>query len=361
MAAAGAAFSQAGIVAVYCVHGTFCGNDALGLFTEIEGRAPNLTEKLRRGGKRMFDWLLGETGNYTPEFAARMEASLSCGTEQDTPRLPVRLFHWSSQNHHIARADGAVRLIDELCRLAEALPAYQLNGDHRPRVLLWSHSHGGNVFAILTNLLAADAAARGEFLEAARTFFRRPWSQRVDLPTWRRVEQVLSEADHPVRRVQLDFVTFGTPVRYGWDAGGYAKLLHIVNHRPPEGRAEHLAPYPLRLWRMLCAVEGDYIQQIGIAGTNLAPLPLAVRTFMANHRMGRLLQRNLKRESLRKRLKCGTRVHDEGATLLIDYDDPDRSPFRHLFGHAPYTRSRWMALHCELVARHFYTDHSPSV
>ncbi len=32
--------------------------------------------------------------------------------------IPVRQFHWSSQNNHIARADGAVRLIAELARLA---------------------------------------------------------------------------------------------------------------------------------------------------------------------------------------------------------------------------------------------------
>jgi hypothetical protein len=351
MARAGQAITRAGVVAAYCVHGTFCGNDALGLFTEIERWAPELAASLRRGGKRMFDSILGETGNYTPEFAARMQAALNAQADQP---LTVRLFYWASQNHHIARADAAVRLLDELSRLAESLPAYHLHSDRPARVLLWSHSHGGNAFAILTNLLGADAATRAEFFEAAQAFFRGPWTHRVDLPVWQRVEQLLSEPQHPLRRLPLDFVTFGTPIRYGWDTGGYAKLLHIVNHRPYPGLPEYRAHWTLRVRRMLQAVDGDYVQQLGIAGTNLPPLPIAVRTFLANHRMGRLLERDLKRERLLARIKRGMRVPEEGPTLLVDYDDPDRSPLRHLLGHGQYTRSRWLPLHCELVAKEFY-------
>jgi hypothetical protein len=105
---------------------------------------------------------------------------------------------------------------------------------------------------------------------------------------------------------------------------------------------------------VLTGVEGDFVQQIGIAGTNFPPLPIAWRTWLANRRLGRLLERNLPRQWLRTRLKQGTRIHHEGTNLLVDYEDPDRSPHRHLFGHAPYTRSRWLALHSELVAQHFY-------
>jgi hypothetical protein len=103
------------------------------------------------------------------------------------------------------------------------------------------------------------------------------------------------------------------------------------------------------------------MQQVGIAGTNFAPLPLAVRTFVADRRLGRLLQRDLPREWLRTRLRRGVRVHDEGQTLLVDYDDPDRLPFRHLLGHGPYTRSRWLALHCELAAEQFYAGDTSAV
>ena len=48
MAAAGAKFSQAGVAAIFCVHGTFCGDDVLGLFTELEAWAPSAVRPLRR-------------------------------------------------------------------------------------------------------------------------------------------------------------------------------------------------------------------------------------------------------------------------------------------------------------------------
>jgi hypothetical protein len=400
MAAAGRALADAGVRAIYLVHGTFAGNDALGLFTELARFAPGFAGTLRRLSKKGFDALIGETGNYTREFAQRMEAALSAGGDRP---LPVRNFYWASQNHHVGRADSAVLLIDDLARLAETSvpapspsrgrdqlstgdpkslertavafskqpgraeegylqhitpppsPPRQGEGGGERRVLLWGHSHGGNAFALVTNLLGGDAAVRAEFFQAAQIFFRRPWSHRVDIPAWQRVEQLLAEPDHPVRRLQLDFVTFGTPVRYGWDSGGYSKLLHIINHRPAPGMPEFLAPFP-RVPRMWRAVDGDYVQQIGIAGSNLPPLPLAWRTFLADRRLSRLLQRDLPHEGLLTRLRRGMLVPDEGATLLVDYDDPARTPVGHLFGHAQYTRIRWLAFHCDLIARHFYGD-----
>jgi len=389
MAAAGAQFSQAGVAAIYCVHGTFCGDDVLGLFTELEAWAPSVARPLRRWSKRAIDAVIGETGNYTPDFAERMEAALSAAAPR---RVPVRLFHWSSQNHHIARADGAVRLVDELATFAERLPTRELmapspwrgglgrgadaaksqatsntpppQGERdeqiNQRVILWAHSHGGNVFALLTNLLGADEAARQEFFHASRSFFR-PWiATRPDLPVWDRVEQLLADPQHPVRRLKLDVITYGTPIRYGWDAGGYHNLLHVIHHRPHAKHHAHRAPYPPWPHDVLAAEHGDYIQQVGIAGTNFPPLPIALRTFLADWRLGSLLQRDLG-GWLRSRLKHGMRVHGDGTTLLVDYDDPHWLPWTHVLGHAPYTRSHWLPLHCELAAEHFYGDQPSGV
>jgi hypothetical protein len=361
LAAAGKAFSNAGVAAVYLVHGTFTGNDALGVFTELERWAPRLTASLRRGGKRVFDALIGETGNYVPSFAQRMETGINASVSGGGSRIPVRLFYWSSQNHHIGRADAAVRLIDELAAFALALPPHQFNGERLPRVQLWSHSHGGNAFALLTNLLGGDAATRAEFFEAGKYYFRSPWTRSVDLPVWQRVEQILSEPEHPVRRLQLDLVTFGTPIRYGWDTHGYSKLLHVVHHRPVEGQEEYHSPRRVRLGHMLRAVHGDYVNQLGIAGSNLPPLPLAMRTFIADRRMRQLVERGLVSEWIGKRIRRGMRVPEEGSTLLVDYADLERVPWRHLLGHAPYTRSRWLPLQCELVAENFYSDSTNSV
>jgi hypothetical protein len=350
LTAAGAAFGQARVAAVYCVHGTFAGNDALGLLTELARFAPGLSESLGHLGKRTVDAIAGDSGNFIPEYVATFEAGLRAGAGRT---IPVRLFNWSSQNNHIGRADGAVRLIDELARLATAMPAKELNADQPPRVVLWGHSHGGNVFALVTNLLGANAAARDGFFHAARSFYRPWWWGEVDVPVWESVRSLLGEAEHPLRKVALDIVTFGAPVRYGWDSGGYANLLHFVHHRAPPQGIEYQAPVPIETRRMLDAVDGDYVQQIGIAGSNLAPNPLAVRTFLADWRLDAILERDVPRERLLTRLKHGTRVPDEGTTLLVDYEVEEGLP-RHMCGHAVYTRLKWLPLHCREVAARFY-------
>ncbi|HEX6962012.1 MAG TPA: hypothetical protein VF175_09110, partial [Lacipirellula sp.] len=340
MAAAGRAFADAGVAAIYLIHGTFAGNDGLGVFTELERIAPSLAQACRRATKRAFNALLGETGNYTPQFAERMEQSLAAGPGRT---IPVRLFNWSSMNHHIARADAAVRLVCELAGLSQPIapvpspswgglgwgegagtsnpsnsgeitPPHQGEGSQRRRILFWSHSHGGNALAILTNLLAADDQSRSDFFNAARIFYRGNHAPHSSFTAWPRAEQILADRNHPLRGLALDIVTFGTPLRYGWDAGGYSKLLHIINHRTHRRDADYAAPYPPNPFRLFTGRGGDFIQQVGIAGTNLAPLPLAYKTFLADRRLGRILQSDLTRQWLRTRLKCGPRVAEDGAT-----------------------------------------------
>jgi hypothetical protein len=208
------------------------------------------------------------------------------------------------------------------------------------------------VLALLTNLLGADPSARREFFHATRSFYHRWRSSRVDFPVWQRVEDLLLDAAHPLRRVALDVVTFGTPIRYGWDGGGYDKLLHFHEHRPPRPDRDWLAPYPPRPLRVLTARAGDFVQQIGIAGSGFPPNPFAWRTCSANRRLRRLVARNVPRW-LFTNLRHGVRVADEGTTLLFEYGDPARFP-SHLFGHALYTRRRWLPLHCGHIAAEFY-------
>ena len=351
IATAAAAFGQAQVEAIYCVHGTFAGNDALGLLTELSRYTPGLSHALSRLGKRSVDWVAGETGNFTPQFIASLQNGLSAAAGRT---IPARLFNWSSQNNHIGRADGAIRLIQELANLAEALPAKRLTTEDSPRVLLWGHSHGGNVFALVTNLLAAEREGRDDFFHAARTFFQ-PWFWgEVDLPVWQHVRELLNDANHPVRRLKLDIVTFGTPIRYGWDAGGYARLLHFIHHRPPQEGPEYLAPSLPEVGRLLAATDGDYIQQLGISGTNLAPAPFALRTFLADWRLDSLLERNVLRMRLLNRLRFGTRVPDAGTTLLVDYEEVASSVHKNLAGHALYTRRKWLPFHCQQIAERFY-------
>jgi hypothetical protein len=372
IAAAGAVLGQAGVVAVYCVHGTFAGNDALGLMTELARFVPSLSRTLSQIGKQTVDLLAGEMGNYTPAYAAALEAGLSAGAGRT---IAVRQFNWSSQNNHIGRADGAVRMLEELAGLASQLPelpqsSAEVNLPQRtPRVILWGHSHAGNLFALLTNLMAASPAARKQFFRAARCFYRQSWTGRIDMPAWRHGEQLLREigkittrkptgeppqAAAAVHRLALDVITFGTPIRYGWSAAGHANLLHFVHHRPLPDRNDYLAPYPLDPLRMLTAADGDYVQQIGIAGSNLFPNLLAWRTVLSDWRLGKLLEHNLPRERLLQRISRGMRVPDAGTTLLVDYPDNQTPVGQRLLGHAVYTRLRWLPFHLEQVVKHCY-------
>ena len=344
--------AAANLAAVFVVHGTFVGNDALGLLTELRRFAPRLAEALRGISKGVVDAVIGETANYTPTFARTFQDGL---TQAARRIIPVELFYWSSQNNHIARADGAVRLIAQLARLSEQFTDEELASDMPPRVLLWAHSHGGNVLALLTNLLAADRQSRQAFFDAARVFYT-PWLRKqADMPAWAHVEELL-ETDARVRRLPLDIVTFGTPIRYGWDHGGYSQLLHFVNHRPSDQLPAFRTHHPLRPLDLLRATHGDYIHQIGIAGTNLGPLPLLVRTYLADRRLQRVVQSHISWRWLLRNYALGQRVPDDGSTLLVDYHDAGGDVWHHLAGHAAYTRRCWLPFHLTEIARRFYLN-----
>ncbi|NQT37705.1 MAG: hypothetical protein HQ581_09465 [Planctomycetes bacterium] len=344
MQQAGDTFRRAGVAAIYLVHGTFVGSDAMGVLAGLARVFPAVGRQIQKAVKQAVDQLAGEEGNYAVPYARTLEDALA-DPGGDRKRIPVRLFGWSGENHHLGRACAAVRLIDELAspRLAAGR-----------RVLLWGHSHAGNVLALITNLLADDTEAVGPFFDAARSYSRRPLFSRVDLPFWGRVEEWLRGRQSPLPGVALDLVTFGTPIRYGWDSTGYARLLHFVNHRPVGEVPDYRAPFPPKPEDLLAARGGDYIQQLGIAGTNVMPNPLFWRTWTADRRLGRLLQAGLRKRDLIERFRAGAIVPDEGTTLLVDYGPQTKGIARDLVGHAVYTRKQWMLFHAEEVARRFY-------
>jgi hypothetical protein len=219
-----------------------------------------------------------------------------------------------------------------------------------PRLLFWGHSHAGNVFALLSHLLSGDAAAVDAYFQAAAPYLRRWLGRRP--AHWGQVREALH--DWPAERAgQIDFVTFGTPIRYGWETAGYGKLLHFVNHRPAPELPPYRAPFPPRDAEVRQAV-GDAVHQFGIAGTNFLPNLPSWRAVLADRRLGRLLQPDLRRRDLPARLRCGMRVPDEGTTLLVDYGGEAGHFAQHLAGHAVYTRERWLLFHAEQIARRLY-------
>ncbi|MEO8498316.1 MAG: hypothetical protein ABI614_24910, partial [Planctomycetota bacterium] len=108
MRAVGRSFRAADVQAIYLVHGSFVGADALGLLREVARVSSKAAEPLRRLQKQLLDALANDAGNYTVGFAKEFEDAIAI---EGTRPLPVRLLHWSSENHHIGRADGAIRLI----------------------------------------------------------------------------------------------------------------------------------------------------------------------------------------------------------------------------------------------------------
>lgn len=298
--------------------------------------------------KTVADLIFADNGNYLPRDRELLERALN---PDGDVTIPVRLFNWSSENNHIARADTAVRLVAELA---------SVRMEPGKRILCWGHSHGGNVLALLTNLLAGppgdpDVAA---FFAAAETFYRRPLSGAVDLPHWETARALLANSRRPVLHAPLDIVTFGTPIRYGWDAAGCDKLLHFVNHCCHNGCPPERTKLPTSPWEFLFGYNGDYVQQYGIAGTNFMPFPLWWRALVADRRLNRLLQPDCSLWNLFDRICRGVRVPESGKTLLVNYGKPVDQPIMNARGHAVYTKPRWLPFHLSEIARIFYGDQS---
>ncbi|MBX7164885.1 MAG: hypothetical protein K1X74_00930 [Pirellulales bacterium] len=330
-----------GVGAIYLVHGTFVGTDAFGLLATLALAAPPLAAQLQPLGKRWFDDLLDEAGNYTPNFADRLADAFHTDDGAD---VPVRMFHWSSANNHLGRAHAAVQLLDTL--LAAPLPSGR-------RVMLWGHSHAGNVFALLTHLLGSDAATRERFFAAVRPHLEELYLP-ADVAAWQRVEQCLAAGATPLAHTPLDLVTFGTPRRYGWETRGYARLLHFSNHRPQPNRRADQAPYPISPDALLAGRGGDYIEQLGIAGTDLPPGPFSYVKAAACRALAELIEPEVGVLDLLGRVARTTRVHDDGLNLLVDYGDPAGTIADHFAGHAIYTRSEALTFHLEQLAEHWF-------
>ena len=243
-----------------------------------------------------------------------------------------------------------------------------LNPPHE-RALLWGHSHAGNGFAILSNLLANNR-------KSVEAFFAAAGDSLGEEGVAARETLAASPTPHPMARAAL-IVTFGTPVRYGWDTGGFRHLLHITHHRPfddetpartvpavtfgCEGNsvADNITAATTGLLDVLAAKHGDWVQTFAIAGTDMAPTTKRA----ANQRLGELLETGLPEATppkigdrikvLCKRWKTATRLHTDGRNLLIDYDSSALTRFgpakQTILGHGIYTLEEWLPRHLSLV------------
>ena len=186
-------------------HGTFMGDDPFGVAETLKSVAesvPLLAGQLHRLAEASLEKtrplttaLTGDVGNYHEPCRERFQELAG-----DDPLVELFSPTWSGQNHHLARADLAVRLLHQLL-LKPLLPGH--------KILLWGHSLTGNAFAVLTNLPANHKLGVQQFFAAAA---QDGVPHRDDV----RNNLRLAASPHPLAK-RINMASFETPVRYGWD------------------------------------------------------------------------------------------------------------------------------------------------
>ncbi len=336
-------FLNLGIERIILVHGTMVGTDSLGWYGHWERVFPWLSRRMKRTYKRLVDTLSGDRGNYDEGFAFALQQGMTGADSRDS--IAVERLEWTGENHHLGRADAAVKL----CHLL--LDSHEAN----ERLMLWGHSHAGNVFAIATQLLRASSTANQPLLSRffhATSFFHEA-TGRIDVPSWDRLRTRL--ADYATRLevfMPVDIITFGTPLRYGWPEIQGERLHHFVNHAPRNTSEPFRGRWPAssEQWvRSMRGEEGDFIQLAFIAGSDFPPAYWSRSAWRANRWLGRLLEHRFLNSDRRENLKKASRVAKQGHAILVDYASVDPRA-RECCGHSVYTDGRWLAFHADRIA-----------
>jgi hypothetical protein len=321
MADLGERMRAAGVRLVVFAHGSFVGDDPIAIARAVEDAMPvrpEIARALRWFTRAQVSRFLGDLSNFSGDYVGAFAAAT--GVEAVD-------FTWSGQNHHAARVEGAVRLSRTLAvRGAGALQPGS-------RLLLIGHSHAGQLFAVLSQLVARTRGYE-ELIAAARS----------------RGEDISELEEHltPLRGCAIDAATLGTPPRYGWAPGALFRVLHVVNHRGAGPRAPSLRG-------LFHTRQGDYIHQLGAHGSDL-PAPTA-RERELNARLDRVLGVGTSFRVWLRHVAQGRRVSPHGHTVLVDYgDEAGKLPnfWATGLGHAAYTRRHAMLFHTRLVTNHFY-------
>jgi len=320
MAEAGASLASQGVKTIYFIHGTFVGDDPFDISRLISQSFPRIEAALKiptMAGLFNKDSLFKDVGQFTKEYCNIAEHYLG-------HNLECKKFCWSSGNHHVARVSAAFNLLEELTKTG------QKTSD---KILLVGHSHAGQLFALLTRMMDDKLLA-------------------TELQTKLREAGFSVDPDQTLLRLKLlkkrwiFFVTLGTPPRYLWTPSSRHRILHIINHRLPE-------PVAGGMGGILTTRDGDYIQQLGVAGSDgLSPVK---NHHAVNRDLNQLLDAGSNLHHWRKTIKLNQRLHPSGFNYLSDYGDQKKTPnfMATIFGHGIYTRYRVMLYNMEEIAGYF--------
>ncbi len=380
MAQYGTSLSQAGVVSILFLHGSIHGTDVFGMqrldeagglkrgysrgvsgvdallaaMREESNGIPLLPGELKPPlpnddvTKRLLDEQLGDAGNFTEAYVQSFKNAISKNLDQ--PISCHRLL-WSCEHHHLGRALAAVQLLNELHKLCT-----QQNLTKGHRILVQAHGQAGLVLALASNLLCPSPITGRPKLFSILHGYAEQANQSEIAGTIKGIEALLETASL-LNGVGLDIVTYGTPVRYGWDPSGIGHLLHLVNHRNLRTDGKNwLAKMelPQITMEMPIAWGGDYVQELAVAGSDAVPRSESAKA--ANKWVWEMVEPY---DGFERWLECARRAvrfPGEGRCLLVDYKDSTGStnPRGHYYGHAVYTRRHALFFNTTQIVRAFY-------
>lgn len=330
MAAVGERFAAADVCAIVFVHGTFMGSDPLSAYGVVEralpgGIGPYVAMKLRRKTRAYIERVLGDLGNFSTAYVRLFEEAL----RPRGARIPCTEFVWSSENHHVGRLEGALGLVRVLATHAE------LGDREKPRrILVIGHSHAGQLFALVTQLLARSIATEA-ILDVARARELDVAALETDIATL--VGSSFDRGSRRGKRVNIDFVTFGAPIRYAWATVPGVRALHVIAV-PPRGSRSGL--------------EGDWIRRIAVEGSDFPPLSGEERRINAAL-ADTLGHAGFDPTRLANALRSEVGLPSYGEVAFVEYGD--KSFLASGLGHGSYTRLDAMLFHGRLIAERMYS------
>lgn len=332
MAAVGERFAAGGVSAIVFVHGTFTGSDPLSAYGFVARALPSgighgLARSLRQKTRRYIRHVLGDLGNFGTAYVRLFEEAI----RPRGARIPCTDFVWSSENHHVGRLEGALGLVRVLATHAELGERGLGDLSGRPhRILVIGHSHAGQLFALVTQLLARSMATEA-ILDIARARELDVTALEADLAT-------LAGPASGGRRTEIDFVTFGAPNRYAWATVPNVRALHVIAVPSSGGRS---------------AMEGDWIQRLGVEGSDFPPLSAEDRRVNATL-AGTLGHAGFAPARVAAALRAGVGLPSNGDVAFVEYGE--RGLFSTGLGHGEYTRLDGMLFHARLVAERLYRE-----